>query len=176
MLKKIAIVLVVVLGALAGYASTRPSEFLVAREVTVQAQASKIFPFINNAKQMDRWMPWAEVDKAMKMSYSGPASGVGSQASWTSTGQMGVGSSTIIESVPGKKAKFDLRYEKPFKMNQVAEITIRPSGAQSIVRWSVTGKNSFFCKLMSIFMNMDKMVGDSFEKGLAKLKTLAESA
>jgi hypothetical protein len=30
-------------------------------------------------------------------------------------------------------------------------------------------------KLMSLFMNCDKMVGGEFEEGLAKLKALAEA-
>jgi hypothetical protein len=30
-------------------------------------------------------------------------------------------------------------------------------------------------KVMSLFMNMDKMCGDQFEKGLKDLKVLAES-
>jgi hypothetical protein len=29
-------------------------------------------------------------------------------------------------------------------------------------------------KLMGIFMNMDRMIGGDFERGLAKLKTVAE--
>ncbi|MEI9890386.1 MAG: hypothetical protein WDN45_07020 [Caulobacteraceae bacterium] len=32
------------------------------------------------------------------------------------------------------------------------------------------GPSSFMHKLMSVFMNMDRMIGNDFEKGLARLK------
>jgi hypothetical protein len=36
------------------------------------------------------------------------------------------------------------------------------------------GPAPFIAKVMHVFINMDKMVGDDFEAGLANLKTLAE--
>jgi hypothetical protein len=38
----------------------------------------------------------------------------------------------------------------------------------------MTGMSAFIPKLVGLFMNMDKMVGMSFEKGLADLKKRAE--
>jgi hypothetical protein len=32
----------------------------------------------------------------------------------------------------------------------------------------------FVTKIMSVFTSMDKMIGKDFEKGLAKMKTVAE--
>ncbi len=37
------------------------------------------------------------------------------------------------------------------------------------------GPNLFVSKLMSVFMNFDKMVGRQFEEGLANMKAAAES-
>ena len=37
------------------------------------------------------------------------------------------------------------------------------------------GKNPFMCRLMGTFINMDKMVGDNFMKGLSDLKTRVEN-
>jgi hypothetical protein len=37
------------------------------------------------------------------------------------------------------------------------------------------GKNTFMTKLMSIFMDMDKMVGTDFEHGLANLNNVAQA-
>jgi hypothetical protein len=36
------------------------------------------------------------------------------------------------------------------------------------------GPSSFIFKVMGMFMNMDKMIGDDFAAGLANLKALAE--
>ena len=48
-----------------------------------------------------------------------------------------------------------------------------PSGAT--VTWSMLGKNNFMSKAFHLVMNMDKMVGGDFEKGLASLKGVVEA-
>jgi hypothetical protein len=40
----------------------------------------------------------------------------------------------------------------------------------------MAGKNNFMGKAVGLFMNMDKMVGGDFEKGLASLKAVTEVA
>jgi len=61
-------------------------------------------------------------------------------------------------------------------MSQVAEISLTPSNDGTVVRWSVKGKNSFVGRLFCLFMNMEKMVGGQFEKGLMKLKSKVEGS
>jgi len=39
----------------------------------------------------------------------------------------------------------------------------------------MNGKRNFMMKAMSLFMNMEKMCGDSFDKGLADLKMIVEA-
>jgi hypothetical protein len=40
----------------------------------------------------------------------------------------------------------------------------------------VVSRNSFVAKAMCLVVNMDRMVSGQFEKGLAKLKSVVESA
>ena len=40
----------------------------------------------------------------------------------------------------------------------------------------MSGENNFVAKAFSMFMNMDKMIGSDFEKGLAQMKTVSEAA
>ena len=40
---------------------------------------------------------------------------------------------------------------------------------------SMSGKCNFFSKAFTLFMNMDKMVGGEFAKGLAKMKLVVET-
>jgi hypothetical protein len=40
----------------------------------------------------------------------------------------------------------------------------------------MTGHNGFIAKAFCLFMSMDKMIGDQFEKGLAEMKVAAEVA
>lgn len=175
MLGKILIVVVLIILGIVGYAAFQPKEYSVQREVTIDAPPQVVFPWINNSKKMGEWMPWSEMDPKMVMTYSGPEEGVGATSSWQSDGKMGVGEATIIEIVPNQVVKTKLEYTKPFEGTQMAEISITPSGSQSVVKWSVQGENNLIGRIMCLFMNMQKMVGGSFEKGLAKLKQKVES-
>jgi len=40
--------------------------------------------------------------------------------------------------------------------------------------WAMHGPANFVSKLMGVFFNMDKMVGNDFEAGLANLKAVSE--
>jgi len=40
----------------------------------------------------------------------------------------------------------------------------------------MSGTNNFIGKAFSLFMNMDKMIGGDFKKGLAKMKEVAEGS
>ncbi len=174
MVKKIAAGLGGVLLLLIVYAALKSPDYKVMREITINAPAQKIFPYLNNSKMAEKWGPWLETDPGAKMVYSGPDAGVGSRTSWDSKGQLGTGSATITESVPNERVLIRLEYTKPMEMIQDSVYAIRPIGNQSIVSWSVTGKNSFMGRFMCMFFDMDKMVGSMFEKGLKNLKGLME--
>ncbi len=45
-----------------------------------------------------------------------------------------------------------------------------------MVTWSMFGTNNFIAKAFCLFNSMDKMIGGQFEKGLAQMKSVAESA
>lgn len=44
------------------------------------------------------------------------------------------------------------------------------------VTWSMSGRKNSASKGFGLFMNLDKMVGGDFEKGLAQLKGVAEAS
>jgi hypothetical protein len=170
MILKIALGLVALIALVVVYAALQPSSYSISRSAEFKASPEAIFPWLNNSKKAGEWMPWSAMDPKMKMSFSGPEEGVGSQSAWTSDGKMGVGSATVVESTPNQSVKTKLVYTKPFEGEQLAEISITPAAGGSVVKWSVTGKNNLVSRIFCMFMNMDKMIGGSFEAGLANLK------
>ena len=50
-----------------------------------------------------------------------------------------------------------------------------PQGGTTQVTWTMDGHNDFAGKAFSLVMDMDKMVGGDFERGLAQLKAVAEA-
>lgn len=171
---KIGIAVAGIIVVILGYAALQSPQYEVSRQITIQAPAEKIFPYLNNQKLALQWAPWSDVDPDAKMTFSGPDEGMGSIASWDGGKQLGTGSATIVESTPNQRVAIKLEYIKPMVMNQHSEYLLESSAGTSTVIWKVTGENSFFGRVMCLFMNMDKMVGGMFEKGLSKLKTIVE--
>lgn len=173
---KVVSVLAGILAVILIYAGVKKPAMEVAREITIKATPEKLFPYINNSQKSNEWMPWVESDPGVKMNYSGPTEGLGAMSSWDSPGKMGTGTAEVVVSIPNKLVQTKLTYTKPMNMSQMAVITLTgsPSG-ETLVRWSVNGHNSYFFRLIGIFCNMDKMIGGEFEKGLLKLKKIAEA-
>ena len=67
-----------------------------------------------------------------------------------------------------------MHFTKPMRSENTAEFTLEPDGAGTRVTWTMVGPKNIMMKLMGIFMNMDKMIGQAFGEGLAKLKELVE--
>jgi len=89
--------------------------------------------------------------------------------------QVGQGSMTLMESRPNQLIRIKLEFLKPFQATHTAEFTFKPSGDQTLVTWSMSGKNNFASKAFVLLMNCDKMIGTQFEKGLENLKTVVEA-
>src|SRR6266581_8813837 len=77
MLMKILIALAVIVVVFVVVVATRPSEYRVARTVTISAPAPAVFAQVNDFHKWDAWNPWAKMDPAMKQTYEGAPAGTG---------------------------------------------------------------------------------------------------
>jgi uncharacterized protein YndB with AHSA1/START domain len=175
-LKKILIGVAVVLAGFAAFVATRPADFTITRSATIAAPAPVVFGLVNDFHQWAAWSPWAKLDPAMKETFAGAASGPGAMYSWEGNSEVGAGRMTLEESRPTEHIRIKLEFLKPFAAVNIAEFAFKPEGGQTAVTWTMTGKHNFMSKAVCLFMNMDKMVGGQFETGLAKMKSLAETA
>lgn len=175
MLKKIIIALVVILVVFVIIVATRPANFRVTRSTIISAPPAVVFAQVNDFHKWDAWSPWAKLDPAMKQTHEGAPAGVGAIYSWAGNKKVGEGRMTITESRTNELIGIKLEFLKPFAAVNTTEFTFTPVGNQTTVNWSMTGTNNFMAKAFCMFMNMDKMVGGDFEKGLADLKSVAEA-
>ncbi len=174
MILKILAIIVVLIAAVLLFAATKANSFHVQRSLTIQAPAEKIFPLINDLHNWPRWAPQDRDDSTMKRSFGGADSGVGAMSSWSGTGNTGKGTMTITESTPQRSVAIDVDWTRPFVARNVNQFTLEPDGNGTKVTWSMQGPNLYMMKLMSVFTNMDRMMGRHFEEGLANLKAEAE--
>jgi Polyketide cyclase / dehydrase and lipid transport len=175
MLKLIGGFAVVAIAVILILAAMKPSTFVVERSVTINAAPEKIAPLINDFHNWDAWSPWAKLDPAMKTTYSGPASGVGSVYEWEGNSKVGKGRMEMRVIHP-TKISIKLDFLKPFEGHNTADFVLVPEGNTATrVTWVMYGPLTFIPgKLMSVFTTMDNMIGDDFQRGLANLKAAAE--
>jgi len=174
MLKKIALAVAVLIVAVLAFAATKPDSFRVQRTQSIQAPPERILPLISDLHAWSAWNPF-EKDPAMKKTYSGAASGRGAVYEWDGNSQVGAGRMEILDVTP-QKVTIKLDFTRPLEGHNTAELTLVPRGNATDVTWAMYGPSPYISKLMSVFFNMDTMIGKEFETGLGKLKTIAEKA
>jgi Polyketide cyclase / dehydrase and lipid transport len=174
MIKTILVILVVVVAAILGYAATRPDTFTVQRAASIKAPPEKIFPLIDDFHRWPVWSPWEKMDPDMKRTYSGATAGKGAAYTWQGNSKVGEGHMEILDDPAPSKIVIKLDFIKPFEGHNIATFLLVPKGDVTDVTWTMDGPSPFVAKLMGVFMNMDKMIGNDFETGLANLKAAAE--
>src|SRR5256886_17397359 len=175
MLKKLLLAIGIALAALAVFVATRPASYRVSRSKTIAAPPLSVYPLVADFHQWEKWSPWAKLDPAMKTTFAGPVAAPGSSNAWRGNDKVGEGKMTIGEARPGEMLRIKLEFLKPFASTNSSTFTFAPKGGGTDVTWTMEGHNGFAGKAFSVFMNMDKMIGNDFEKGLAQLKAVAEA-
>lgn len=154
-------------------AGMKPSEFRVTRSAKINASPERIFPHVNDFHRWVNWSPYESLDPDMRKTMSGAPSGVGAIYEWEGNAKAGKGRMEILDSSL-ERIGIRLDFEKPFKANNLAEFAFRPNGAATDVTWSIHGPQPFMSKVMSVFVNMDHLIGRDFERGLQNLKSAVE--
>jgi len=174
-LKRVLLGLVVIVAAVVVIVAVQPAEFRVVRSAAMSAPAPVVFAQANDFHNWQAWSPWAKRDPAMKQTFEGAPAGSGAVYTWSGNRDVGEGRMTITESRPSELVRIRLEFLKPFAATNTAEFTFKPQGDQTLVTWSMAGRNGFVGKAIGLLMNMDKLVGGDFEKGLAQMKSIVES-
>jgi hypothetical protein len=153
----------------------QPSQYRVERTATIAAPAPVVFAQVNDFHNWEAWSPWAKIDPAMKQTYEGAAAGTGAIYRWAGNTEVGEGRMTISESRPSDLIRVSLEFLKPFAATATAEFTFKPQGDQTVVTWSMTGGRNFMAKAVHLVLNIDRLIGEQFEKGLVQMKAVAEA-
>jgi hypothetical protein len=154
----------------------QPTDFRITRSATIPAPVPVVFAQVNDFHNWQGWSPWAKMDPTAKNSYEGAPSGEGAMFSWAGNNKVGEGRMTLLESRPSESIRIKLEFLKPFQATNTAEFEFKPVDDGTLVTWSMSGKNTFMAKAFVLIMNFDKMIGGDFEKGLAAMKSVAETA
>lgn len=151
-----------------------PRNFRVERSIVINARPEMVFAHVEDLKAWKGWSAWHERDPAMKLSYSAPSVGIGAWSAWESRTE-GNGKMTITAHEPRQRVAYTLEFPD---MNMISSGLMELQPAEKGVRvvWSSSGDLGFNPMHRWFGVFMEKLIGPDFEKGLAKLQSVAEAA
>jgi uncharacterized protein YndB with AHSA1/START domain len=167
-------IIVVFLVAVLLLAAAKPDRLVIERATHVDAEPQVLFALVNDFHHWSQWAPQDRSDPTMQRTYSGSPWGSGAISDWTSTGSAGKGRMQITEALPPTRITVQVEFDKPFKAHNINEFSFAPDGSGTRVTWVMHGTNVYMAKIMSVFVNMDRVMGAHFETGLRNLKAAAE--
>jgi hypothetical protein len=174
MIKTLLLLVLAALVLLLAFAATRPDTFRVERSTRIAATAERVFPLIADLRAFNTWNPYARKDPSMATQFTGPASGPGARLDFSGNKAVGKGRITVTGTAAPSEVTMLLDMFEPFEGHNTVVFSLVPQGADTRVTWAMHGPSAFITKLMGLFLDMDQMIGQDFEAGLANLKALAE--
>ncbi len=147
--------------------------YSVERSITVNASSHLVHGLVNDFHKWPLWSPWEGLDPALQRTYGGPDEGEGARYDWKGNRKAGEGGMVITGSTP-ERIVMTITFLKPFKATNTTRFDLTPSGNGTQVRWEMSGEQQGVMSLLGKVYPMDRMIGPDFEKGLARLKAVAE--
>ena len=177
-MSKIFILVGIVLAAAVVFVLVRaamlPTDFRVSRSTVIKAPRGKVFALINDMKSFNQWNPFAKMDPTTKTIYRGPESGPSAAFDWEGTGKAGKGSLEIVEVNAPATVTMKLDILKPMEGHNQVVFALNENGDATDVSWTMTGPYPYLNRIFGAIFSMDKIIGGTFDSGLADLKRMAE--
>lgn len=171
-LRTIALILAAIMGALLLVGLLLPGRVSIVREIDIEAPAATVFSLANDFRQINQWSPWVHTDPNARYRTSGPARGVGATLTWEGP-IVGSGSQVIVASTPFELVQSELLMDGQGRATTT--IHLRQSGSATTVSWEFASEFGFDLLARYFGLMLDGIVGEDFESGLGRLKSLAES-
>jgi effector-binding domain-containing protein len=149
-----------------------PREAHVERSVAIARPPCTVYALVDGWGRFTAWSPWSEQDPSTTYEYSGPAEGVGAAMSWKSE-ELGDGAQQITAAKDCESVDVTVAFEGMGESPQTWRLEARDGG--TVATWGMTVElgNNPLMRVMGT--QMDSMIGPDFDRGLAKLKALAET-
>lgn len=173
-LKMIGWILLALIGVLLILGMVLPKEWTVEREVLIDAPKPLVFNLTNSLRDMQTWSPWAELDPDQVTTWEGEDGAPGSSMTWDGNSDVGKGIQTLTAVEDNTRVDSRLEFIEPYADVAEASVMLEDADESTRVKWRLSGKSPFPRNVISLIMGMKGSLENSFDKGLAKLKTMAE--
>lgn len=143
------------------------------KSMVINANCETVYSHISSAKSFNQWNPFLDIDKNVKINYSGNQGQIGDKYCWEGNKDAGKGCQEISELIPNKKQSTKITFIEPFPGEATSDIVLTPEGSSTRVTWSMDTEMGYPMNLMKLMM--DKEMGKTYGNGLEKLKILSEN-
>jgi hypothetical protein len=151
-----------------------PGSAHVERSVTTTARPDTVYEIVSGFARFNEWSPWADLDPKARYSYSGPPSGVGATMTWTSDKPaVGSGRQEILAVEPGRSVTTKLDFGEQGVSTSRIDIAPAPGGSRITWSFDTSFEGNFLGRYFGPFF--DRMIGPDYERGLSRLKAIAEA-
>jgi hypothetical protein len=150
-----------------------PGSAHVERSIGTTASPAVVYDIVSGFRRFNEWSPWFDLDPAAHYSFSGPEQGVGARMAWTSDErEVGSGSQEILAVEPGRSVTTKLDFGA--QGQATSTVLIEPEGSGSRITWAfdTSFEGDYFGRYFGLLF--DRLIGADYEKGLARLKVVAE--
>ncbi|MBL7981779.1 MAG: SRPBCC family protein [Flavobacteriales bacterium] len=172
MLKKILLAIAIIIAGIIIVSRFQPDNYTVERSATIDAPPEVVFAHMNDFREWQQFNAWGDTDPNAVYTYSDVSSGVGANFHWKGNSDMGEGRMTILESRPNEYVKVDLEFIEPFAGKAITEYVMVPEGSGTKLTQRMHSDHNFFSKIMCMFMDMDKMIGEKYEEGFRRMNNV----
>lgn len=156
------------MGIFLGYVYTKESKFNYSVSGELNAPVEEVYPYLSDLKLGGEWSPFEKVDPNMVKTFEG------NKLTFKGNAEAGSGTLEILNTVPNEKVDLKLIMTEPFYAENMIEYKLEPTATGSRFTWSMSGDGGFIGKLMSTFIDCEKMITDQFKQGISNLKTVVE--
>lgn len=150
-----------------------PETIRIERSVQIDRPVAEVYPYVSDFANWPSWNPWSEMEPAAVNTFSNPSSGKGASWSWEGE-EVGKGSLTAEEVKENEYLQSKLSFVEPWESEAKDQWQFTALDEQRTeLSWSneVMLSNPFE-RYYGLFL--DAVLGEQMEKGLAKLKKVAE--
>lgn len=172
-LKRVLYALSAVAIVLAGGSFLLPAQVVVSRSISIDAPPESVFAIVGDLRRFHEFSPLAELDPNIRYAFEGTESGVGQRMVWTSDNpEFGSGIRTIMDYDPPRRVVFKVVSDTRDRSVSAFELAPTTTGTEAM--WTFTTDLDRIPARWSGLL-YDRRIGAEYEKGLARLKAVAEA-
>jgi hypothetical protein len=143
------------------------------RAVTVAAPPAVVLGVISDLRRWPEWSPRERLDPAVRRSYGGPPSGLGSSYYWSGDARVGEGRLTITD-LTTSMVGVELELKKPRPADSDLEFRISDDNGGTRLSLAVVGQSDLDGRPLGFFSSAETRIGPELSAALLAIKELAE--